>query len=329
MRGRRSAACLVALAACVGILTFGAASASAQSITVQALPAAGAAFPPFALQGELFLLTGGFTPGYYEWTGNLWTFVASENTVLDLGGTLFVWSTSSATFVEVQPPGAAISSPASGGSYTVGQLVSTTFSCADDVGPGLASCDDSAGTNTANGGTGMLDTSTTGSFTYTVVATSTDGLSTTASIDYTVTASPCSPGAYSTSGNEPCVAAPLGFYVAATGATAPTPCGIGTTTSSTGSTSAADCHATIASLRAALPTLVGDPSTANQLDVSLAAAQQSATRSGWTPAANQVGAFINKVGAALSSRKLTHATASLLVDLAASIQSAFDGGHNP
>lgn len=320
---------LVALAACVGVLAFGAASASAQTITVQSLPAAGAAFPPFALQGELFLLTGGFTPGYYEWAGNVWTFVAPENTVLDLGGTLFVWSSAGATFVEVQAPTATISSPANDGSYTVGQVVPTTFSCADDFGPGIASCDDSAGTNTVSGGTSTLDTSTPGSFAYTVVATSTDGLSATASIDYTVAAPLCSPGTYSSSGDEPCVDAPIGSYVATTGATSPTLCGIGTTTSSAGSTSAADCHATIASLRAALPILVTDPSTANQLDTSLAAAQQSAARGTWTPAANQLGAFINKVGSALNSRKLTQATAGLLAGLAASIRTAFDAGHNP
>lgn len=339
LRSPATAARLVALAACVGALAFGAAPASAratgpdssQVIAAQALPSAGFAFPPFALPGQLFLLTGGSAPGYYQWNGTSWAFVAPE-TLVEVGGVLYAWSTDTGAFVEVQPPVATISSPAGGGSYTVGQVVSTTFSCAEsDVGPGLASCDDNAGTNTANGGTGTLDTSTPGSFTYTVVATSLDGLSASASIDYTVVAAapPCSPGTYSSSGLEPCAAAPVGSFVDGTGATAATPCGIGTTTSSTGSTSATDCHATLASLRAALPILVPDQSTSNQLDTSLAAAQQSAARANWIAAANQVGAFIDKAGAARNSRKLTQATASLLIGLAASIRSAFDAGHNP
>ncbi len=50
-------------------------------------------------------------------------------------------------------------------------------------------------------------------------------------------ATPCAPGSYSATGNEPCTAAPAGSYVASAGATAPTPCAPGTYSALTGSTS--------------------------------------------------------------------------------------------
>jgi uncharacterized protein DUF11 len=98
---------------------------------------------------------------------------------------------SSPAKVQAQPPSATISSPASGQTFTVGQVVPTTFSCADGSdGPGLASCDDSNGAVTSSGGGGVLNTSTVGSFTYTVSATSASGATAIASIGYTVVAKP-------------------------------------------------------------------------------------------------------------------------------------------
>ena len=87
-------------------------------------------------------------------------------------------------FAGLAPPTATILKPATGGTYDLGAVVPTSFTCADGTGaPGIASCTDSNG---ATGGGGKLNTSAVGSHTYSVTAVSRDGLSSTAKITYAV-----------------------------------------------------------------------------------------------------------------------------------------------
>jgi hypothetical protein len=91
--------------------------------------------------------------------------------------------TASITYNVAAPPTVSISSPANNQTYTVGQSVPTKFTCVDGAdGPGIASCLDSNGSTSAS----VLATSTSGTHTDTVTATSADGQTATTSITYTV-----------------------------------------------------------------------------------------------------------------------------------------------
>ena len=92
-------------------------------------------------------------------------------------------ATTTASYTVAAPPTASITSPASGGTYTLNQSVSSAFGCTEGAGgPGIAGCLDS--NNQTN--PGLLNTSSLGPHSYSVEAASGDGLSGQASISYTV-----------------------------------------------------------------------------------------------------------------------------------------------
>jgi PQQ-like domain len=107
------------------------------------------------------------------------------------GPSAAVKSSGTGIVVPAPAPKVSISTPATGQTYTQFEQVATKFSCTEGAGgPGIASCDDSNGIVSTGSGAGILNTATTGSFSYTVTGVSKDGLTTSTTISYTVVSYP-------------------------------------------------------------------------------------------------------------------------------------------
>jgi hypothetical protein len=112
-----------------------------------------------------------------------------SSTIADVGGaTTTASSTAQVAQTALPPPSATIPTPADGATYTLGQVVSASYSCSPGAGAQLKPGADGCSAPIASGS--PIDTSTAGAHTFVVIATDTDGQSATATSQYTVQTPP-------------------------------------------------------------------------------------------------------------------------------------------
>jgi len=134
--------------------------------------------------------------------------------------------------INYEVPTASITAPANGQTYTLGQAVSSSFSCTDvPGGSGIQSCLDQDGRPSG----ALIDTSTAGPHAFTVTGTNRFGLAGTASVSYTVVKASTSTS-LSYSANPAVVTQPVTFTATVT----PTPAG-GTVAFNDGNVAIAGC----------------------------------------------------------------------------------------
>jgi hypothetical protein len=96
-------------------------------------------------------------------------------------------SSASAAYTVAAPPRIWLPLPANGATFTAGQVVHSWYLCGDGTGgPGISSCVDQNGRPLG----AVLDTSTLGSHTFTVKATSEDGQTASTTVTYKVIPAP-------------------------------------------------------------------------------------------------------------------------------------------
>jgi 6-phosphogluconolactonase (cycloisomerase 2 family) len=125
--------------------------------------------------------SGNIGAGTFNPSGTLLTYTSEE---LNIFGSP-EYLDNDVNVVAVTQPTATITSPSDGQTFVEGDTAPTTFSCTDSASVSISSCTDFGG---ASSGSGTLDTSHPGTFTYTVTATDAYGQTAQATRSYTVTA---------------------------------------------------------------------------------------------------------------------------------------------
>jgi MBG domain (YGX type)/Bacterial Ig-like domain (group 3)/Glycine rich protein len=135
-------------------------------------------------------LGGGGGGGYYGGGGSGYVGGGGGGSGFGPAGTTFqtgVHAGDGVVMVSYTAPTASITAPADGASYYLGQVVRSSFTCADvPGGPGIQSCVDQDGSPSET----LVDTSTLGSHAFTVTATDENGLVGQGSVTYTVIPAP-------------------------------------------------------------------------------------------------------------------------------------------